>query len=216
MIRQIRARRALVTGLGAVIAAFTAGARPMRAQSVGRGFSPARHDTDRWMDQLPGKHRVFVDSASGTGGEDTLRFAGNLFTVNRTAYGVAPADLAIIVCYRHNSTPYGYNDAIWAKYGKVLSQRIGREEAATTNPLNPGATTDRTLGSLIASGAQIAVCATASRAIAGVIARAIDSSEEAVMKEISANLVPNARLVPAGVVAATRAQEYGYSLLSCG
>ena len=107
MIKRIRDRRALVTGLGAVIAAFTAGARPMRAQSVGRGFSPARHDTDRWMDQLPGKHRVFVDSASGTGGEDTLRFAGNLFTVNRTAYGVAPADLAIIVCYRHNSTRTG-------------------------------------------------------------------------------------------------------------
>jgi hypothetical protein len=168
------------------------------------------------MDQLPGKHRVFVDSASGTGGEDTLRFAGNLFIANRTAYGIAPADLAIIVCYRHNSTPYGYNDAMWAKYGKVLSQRTGREEAATANPLNPVATTERTLGSLIASGAQIAVCATASRAIAGVIARETNSSEEAVLKEISANLVPNGRLVPAGVVAATRAQEYGYSLLSCG
>ena len=104
VINEFEDRRALVTGLGAVIAAFSA-ARPMRAQSVGGGFSPARHDTDRWMDQLPGKHRVFVDSAGGTGGEDTLRFAGNLFTVNRTAYGVAPADLAIIICYRHNSTP---------------------------------------------------------------------------------------------------------------
>ena len=216
MMKRIRDRRALVTGLGAVLAAFTAGARPVRAQSVGRGFSPARHDMDRWMDQLPGKHRVFVDSASGTGGEDTLRFAGNLFIANRTAYGIAPADLAIIVCYRHNSTPYGYNDAMWAKYGKLLSQRTGREEAATANPLNPVATTERTLGSLIASGAQIAVCATASRAIAGVIARATENSEDAVLKEISANLVPSGRLVPAGVVAATRAQEYGYSLLSCG
>jgi hypothetical protein len=214
--KRMTGRRALVAGLGAVIAAFTAGAKSTRAQSPAPRFSPARHDTDRWMDQMPGKHRVFVDSASGTGGEDTLRFAGNLFIANRTAYGLAPADLAIIVCYRHNSTPYGYNDAMWAKYGKVLSQRIGREAAATANPLNPLATTERTLGSLIASGAQIAVCATASRAIAGVIARETSSTEEAVLKEIAANLVPNARLVPAGVVAATRAQEYGYSLLSCG
>lgn len=214
--KRLTDRRALVAGLGAVLAACTAGAKSMRAQSAERGFSPARHDSDRWMDQLPGKHRVFVDSASGSGGEDTLRFAGNLFIANRTAYGIAPADLAIIVCYRHNSTPYGYNDAMWAKYGKVLSQRIGRPEAATANPLNPVATTERTLGSLIANGAQIAVCGTASRAIAGVIARETNSSEEAVLKEISANLVANGRLVPAGVVAATRAQEYGYSLLSCG
>jgi len=214
--KRIPDRRRLVAGLGAVIAAFTTGARPLRAQSAARGFSPARHDTDRWMDQMPGQHRVFVDSASGTGGEDTLRFAGNLFIANRTAYGIAPADLAIIVCYRHNSTPYGYNDAMWAKYGKVLSQRIGRAEAATANPLNPVATTERTLGSLIANGTQIAVCGTASRAIAGVIARETNSTEEAVLKELSANLVKNGRMVPAGVVAATRAQEYGFSLLSCG
>jgi intracellular sulfur oxidation DsrE/DsrF family protein len=31
--------------------------------------------------------------------------------------------------------------------------------------------------------------------------------------ELVANLVPNAHMVPAGVMALTRAQEYGYSFL---
>jgi hypothetical protein len=213
---RITNRRALVAGLGAAFAAFTAGVRSAHAQSASREFSPARHDADRWLNEQRGQHRVFIDTASGPGGEDAMRFGGNLFTVNQAAYGIAPADMAIVVCFRHNSTPYGYNDAIWAKYGRFFSQRIGRTEAAAANPLNPGATTDRTLGSLIANGAQIAVCATATRAIAGAIATGTGASQDAVFKELTANAVPNGRFVPAGVVAATRAQEYGYSLLSCG
>jgi intracellular sulfur oxidation DsrE/DsrF family protein len=33
------------------------------------------------------------------------------------------------------------------------------------------------------------------------------------MKEMAANLIPNARLVPAGIVAVNRAQERGYSFV---
>jgi len=36
------------------------------------------------------------------------------------------------------------------------------------------------------------------------------------MKELTANLVPNGHLVAAGVIATTRAQEYGYTLLVAG
>lgn len=212
-------RRALVAGLGATLAALTTGARPLRAQSASsRGFSPARHDADRWMDELRGQHRVFVDSASTQGGEDAVLFASNLFNVNEAAYGIKPADLAIVVCFRHQSTPYGYNEAMWAKYGLYFSQRLELAKPATANPLSPGGSGNegaRTLGTLIAKGAQIAVCAQATRAMAGRIAAATGASPEAIFKELTANPVPNGRFVAAGVVAATRAQEYGYSLLSC-
>jgi len=217
--RQIQNRRTLVAGLAAAVAAFTTGVRPMRAQSASSGFSPARHEADRWMDELRGKHRVFVDSASRSGGQDAVLFTNNLFNTNEAAYGIAPADLAMIVCFRHASTPYGYNDAMWAKYGLQLSQRLDLTQPATANPLNPGGSgggPGGILGSLIAKGAQIAICAAATRAISGRIASSTGASQEAVFKELTANPVPNGRFVPAGVVAATRAQEYGYSLLSCG
>jgi hypothetical protein len=171
------------------------------------------------MDEPRGKHRVFVDSASRAGGEDAVLYAGNLFNTNQAAYGIAPADLAIIVCFRHLSTPYGYNDAMWTKYGPQLSQVLQLPKPATANPLNPGGSgggPGRTLGSLIEQGVSIAICANATRFVAGQIARATGGTPEAIFAELSANAVRNGRFVPAGVVAATRAQEYGYSLLSCG
>ncbi len=43
---------------------------------------------------------------------------------------------------------------------------------------------------------------------------------DAVVKEITSNLIGNARMVPAGVIAVNRAQEHGYSFilrqLKCG
>ena len=217
--KQIQNRRSLLAGLAAAAAAVTAAARPARAQSAASGFSPARHEADRWLDQLRGTHRVFVDSAGRAGGADAVLYAGNLFTVNQTAYGIAPADLAIIVCFRHISTPYGYNDAMWKKYSPQLSQFLELPQPATANPLNLGGSgggPGRSLGALIEQGLSVAICANATRFVAGQIARATGGTTDAVVAELTANPVRNGRFVPAGVIAATRAQEYGYSLLSCG
>jgi intracellular sulfur oxidation DsrE/DsrF family protein len=46
------------------------------------------------------------------------------------------------------------------------------------------------------------------------IARAAGGDTDAVFAEMTANLVSNARMVPAGIVAVSRAQERGYSLVS--
>lgn len=211
-------RRALVAGLGATLAALTAGARPTGAQAPSRAFSPARHDADRWMDEIPGTHRMFVDSASRQGGQDAVQFAGNLFNVNESAYGIKPADLALIVCFRHQSTPYGYNEAMWTKYGAYFSQRLELAQPVSINPLNPSGPPPegaRIIAPLVEKGARFAVCAQATRAMAGRIAAATGAPQDAILKELLANPIRNGRFVPAGVVAATRAQEYGYSLLSC-
>ena len=210
-------RRALVAGLGATLAALT-GARPLRAQSAPRGNGPVHHDQDRWMDELPAKHRIFVDTASRQGGQDGVQFAGNLFNVNEAAYGVKPAELGLIICFRHQSTPYGYNEAMWTKYGQHFSQRLELPKTVSVNPLNPAGPLEegaRTVSVLADKGAVIAVCATATRGMATRIAMATGGSQEAILKELLANPVRNGRFVPAGVVAATHAQEHGYTLLSC-
>ena len=89
------------------------------------------------MDELPTKHRIFVDTASREGGLNGVQFAGNVFNINDSAYGVKPADVGLIICFRHQSTPYGYNEAMWAKYGEYFSQRLELPKPVTVNPLNP-------------------------------------------------------------------------------
>jgi intracellular sulfur oxidation DsrE/DsrF family protein len=69
-----------------------------------------------------------------------------------------------------------------------------------------------TLDSLTKQGAQLAVCSVATRGIADVIAGKVGGNGEDIDKELIANLVPHARMVPAGLVAVNRAQERGYTL----
>ena len=209
-------RRALVAGLGATFAALTAAAKPARAQSSGNALT--RHDQDNWMDQLPRKHRVFVDTSSRVGGQDGVLFANNLFNVHESAYGLKASDLGIILCFRHQSVVYGYNEAMWTKYGEVFSQRLELPKTITVNPVNPSAPAEdgaRTVAVLADKGAVIAVCAQATRNMAGRIARATGGTQETIQKELMANAVRNGRFVPAGIISATHAQELGYSLLSC-
>jgi hypothetical protein len=170
------------------------------------------------MDELPTKHRIFVDTASRQGGQDGVAFAGNLFNINESAYGVKSGDVGVIICFRHQSTAYGYNEAMWAKYGQYFSQRLELPKPVTVNPVNPAGPFEegaRTVATLADRGAVIAVCAQATRGMAGRIAMATGGSQDAIFKELTSNAVRNGRFVPAGVVAATHAQEYGYALLSC-
>jgi intracellular sulfur oxidation DsrE/DsrF family protein len=68
---------------------------------------------------------------------------------------------------------------------------------------------------MVKRGVQFMVCATASRGVSRMLAGP-NGDAEAAFKELSANLIPNARLVSAGVIGVTRAQEYGYSLIYAG
>ena len=61
---------------------------------------------------------------------------------------------------------------------------------------------------------QLAVCQVATRGIAGAIAEAVGGNTDAIYNELTTNLVSNARMVPAGIVTANRAQERGYSIVS--
>ena len=56
------------------------------------------------------------------------------------------------------------------------------------------------------------------RRYASLIARAAGdgAAPDTVFKELSVHTIPNAHILSAGVVAVTRAQEYGYSLIHVG
>ncbi len=202
---------------------LNAGAAAVAALALGRGASaqvtspgsatwqPARHEQDNWMDELPGKHRLAFDTVSDASLGEAILFARNFIVSNQKDYGLKESDLAIIIIVRHHATSFGFNDAIWARYGTQLSSLAGLEKPAKTNPRNTGG---MSMDSLSKQGVRYAVCSMATRHIAGNIAQATGGNADAINAELVANLVPNARMVPAGIVAANRVQERGYSFLS--
>ncbi len=216
-------RRRFLTGIGVVATGATVAATAQAAQnSQGRNFVPTRHEEDSWMDANSASHRVFLDSSTTSGGVTALNYANNILLGHAEGYGGSDSDYSIIVCFRHQSTPFGYNDAIWEKYGESLSAFMGFNDPRTdapfmTNPVgmersdlsNRGNTIDK----LIERGIGYAVCNKATRSVSGFLARASGGSAEDIYQELIANNIPNSRFVPAGVVAATRSQEYGYSLI---
>ena len=198
-------------GLAGGAAMGTAGSPALAQSSEGAGFQPLRHAQDDWYGQVPGRHRFLFDAPYADGFSSALQFINNYYNLNVSEYGLKESDLAVIVVARHQSTMFAYSDAVWAKYGKPIADRINLVDPKTKQPPTANMYKDR-LDMLIKRGLQIAVCQQATRGNAGAIAMATSQTQEAVFEELKANLLPNARLVPVGILAVNRAQEHGYSL----
>ncbi len=218
-----KVRRSLLTGMGAAAVGVVAAAT---ANAQGSDVRKARHEKDRWLAELPGEHRVFIDTSYATGGMEALHYANNILTSNRNDYGGSDSDYAMVICWRHYAAPYGYKDETWARYGEIFSAVMGLEDPQTGKPyhVNPANIAGRedldnggdTIDKTLARGVRIAICNAATRWYAGYVADQVDGDAEAIYKSFVDSAVPNSHFVGAGVMATTRAQEYGFSLLSAG
>jgi intracellular sulfur oxidation DsrE/DsrF family protein len=224
------------SGAAAFGAAFAGGAA-VQAQSTAQtpapqpvSAAPGRftiHPEDDWFDQPGAKHRIFFDTTTADGFGEALAFANNTFTGNRNGYGLTDADIAIVICARHRSTVFAYDAEMWAKYGAAFAERNRFNDPKTGQPPTVNVFQAEGYGSVLTSnglrldalirrGVRLAVCTLSTRANAGLIAQKTGRPVDEVFKELSEHLVPNARLVPAGIVAVNRAQERGYSLAVTG
>lgn len=222
-------RRSFLGRLGVGLTGFAAAAvNPSRVQAQSseiNRWEPMRHEKDDWLDQ-PARHRLVFDTTTPEGLGEAILYAGNFIRVNETGYSLRSNDLAVVIVVRARSTPFGYNDAMWAKYGMPLALTAEFTDPKTkqapkvnlynatgygTQLRNRGAT----LNSLFQQGVQLAVCQVATRGYAGAVAAAIGGNRDDIYNELVANLVnSNCRIVPAGIVAVNRAQERGYSLVT--
>jgi intracellular sulfur oxidation DsrE/DsrF family protein len=219
-------------GAGAAAAGATMGASAsiVRAQSTtpeGGRFQPARHPEDDWFDRVPGKHRQVFDTINHTGLGLAIFFSNNIFTGNKNGYNLEQGDVAVVIVVRHQSTAFAYNDAMWAKYGKALAERIAFTDPKTHEAPNvnvfqtsgygaPLTNNGTTIDAVTKRGVQFAVCQLSTRANAAAIARQTGGKADEIYEEIVAHLVPNAHMVPAGIVAVNRAQERGYTFVYTG
>jgi len=215
----------IVAGAGAMGPLFGAPsvASAQSASAASGPFVPARHSEDEWLDQPPAKHRFFYDTTSAAGYGQALFFARNYFVANASGYKLADADLVQVLCMRHESTSFAFNDAMWAKYGPALSERAGHfvdpktKQVPTTNVYLATGYGDAlpngnvTIDQMAKRGVRFAVCSMATRAASQLIATKSGANVDAVFKELTENLVQGGRMVPAGIVTVNRAQERGYS-----
>jgi hypothetical protein len=191
---------------------------PRRSSHVilaSEGWQPARDAKDDWFDQVPGKHRLFFDVLTPQGTSDVQGFAANYFDGSKSGYGLENADVALVICLRHLSTPFAFGDAFWAKYGAILGESLKLTD--TNTGLAPLVNTHRpALEGLVKRGVHFAVCDLASHRFAGQVARRTDGNADAVYKEMVDSVVGNAHFVAAGIIAVNRAQERGYSVAYVG
>lgn len=216
-------RRSLLTGMGVAAAGLTVGVGTANAAEE---FEPARHDLDAWMGEMPGSHRVFIDSSSGVGGADALHFSRNILNAHKSAYGGEDSDYAMILCFRHYVTVFGYQDSVWKKYGKSFHQMLNYPDPSTGEApdINLMQSTGRgrmtnngvTVDIAQSRGVQIAICDAATNSISRRLSRAGHGEASDIYKELVDSAIPGSRFVSAGVMAVTRAQEYGYSVLATG
>lgn len=222
-------RRSFLSRLSAGAAAFTAAVAgaPVAVAAQPSRWTAERHPEDDWMDAIPGKHRFFYDSSSATGAGDAITFATNFYVANKSGYNLGDKDLAVIICLRHWSTPFAWTDAMWAKYGAPISERIKFVDPKTQQPPTVNVYRKKdygmqlpnrgtTLDVMIDRGVHFAVCDMATRAYAGIIAGKLSLKNDEVYKELKENSIPNCHYVSAGIVAVNRAQERGYALAWMG
>jgi intracellular sulfur oxidation DsrE/DsrF family protein len=223
------ARRSFLTRVGLALG-LVGGAAGQAAAQTGAspaGWQPRRHSQDDWMDQVPGAHRIVFDTTSPGGLANAMLFGNNFFVGNQNGYGLGNGDLACVIVMRHNSTAFAYSDEMWAKYGNPLTQRNNfddpkTKQRPTINVFNSTAygtllaNGNTTLDALAKRGVHFAVCQMATRRLSATIAEATGGNADAVYNELAAHLVPNSHIVPAGIVALSRAQERGYTMANGG
>jgi hypothetical protein len=219
--RDFDVRRSLLTGMGVAAAGAVAGT----ASAQDREFRPARKASDAWMDEMPGEHRVWIDTSYGIGGMEALHYANNILTANVNVDGGKDDDYAMIICWRHYTTALGYKDPVWEKYGEIFSAVMGLKDYATDEPfkVNP-ATLARadldhggdTIDKMRGRGVKFALCNAATRWYAGYVAGETGGNRDEIYQEFVDAAIPDSRFIAAGVFGTTRAQEYGYSLLYAG
>ena len=125
-----RERRSFLSRLaaGAAIVGGTVFRRASRGRAVRErtaSWRPARHTQDDWLDQIPGSHRFILDTTSPQGLGSSLIFTNNFFVASQNAYGLGNPDAAVVIVLRHNSTPFAYTDAMWAKCGTAIGEAAG-------------------------------------------------------------------------------------------
>lgn len=191
------------------------------------GFVHDPGNPEEWFKQIKGKHRIVFDAPQPNG---IFPFAWpRIFLVTNAATGTAEKDCSILVVLRHTAIPYAMEDRLWSKYnfGEVFKAEDPKtQKPSTRNPFwkpkqgdfnIPGVgVVPIGINELQDSGVLFCVCDMALTVYSGVVAQTLNLDPVEVKKDWVSGLLPNIKVVPAGIWAINRAQEQGCSYCFAG
>lgn len=205
------ARRTFLTRLGALLAV---GSVP-RALHAGSVLDDAPGPDERWLNAAAqAEHRIFVETGT-LPDVPAFRRTLNFLDVYNSDFSTADGKLGVVVGMHGGAISLALGDALWAKHG--LGARLGVKDAAgapvRVHPYRSG--NPATIEGLAARGVHILACNRSmlrfSRELAG---SAGDAA--AIHKELIAGVLPQVQVVPALIIAVSRAQERGIPYIVVG
>lgn len=206
---------AAASGAGEQTPAPTPTPRPPAAPAV-----PTTWDSS-WMERITAKHKAVFDAPEIEGGVALYHAFGYLRAV-KDVFGTGDDDASVVVVLRHAAVPMLFNDAMWAKYEigketkttdyrtkKVVTRNIFWESLDAQGNAVPDTRQTATIKSLSSRGVIFLGCDLATRGFSYTLARKTRQEPDVVYRELRANLVPGAILMPTGIFATLLAQEAG-------
>lgn len=195
--------------LGRLAALLAVGGTPATlAAATADAAEAGRWPDETWLELIANReHRIIIETGVISDAL-ALRRGLNFLDVLNQDYQVPDGRAGLAIGVHSPALAFVLNDAMWAKY--ELGRRWGvngpQGAPATANPWKAGA--PFSLEALGRRGAVFLACNRALRRISGEFAGP-GGNATAVHQELVANLLPEARAVPAMVVALSRAQARG-------
>ena len=202
---------AAAVGLGAV------GLMPMPARAESGTSRSADPKLEAWFGKLTGKHRTVFDAPEPNNGMPAI---WPRVYLNSTDASYPGEHAVAMIILRHGGLALAFQDSIWAKYpiGEMFDIKPGGT-AATSNPYGtitslpiPGLG----IAELLKSGVLVGACDVALTMFSSGAASKMGLDPGTVKKEWVAGLFPGIQVVPSGVMAVARAQEYGANYIFAG
>jgi intracellular sulfur oxidation DsrE/DsrF family protein len=172
---------------------------------------------EAWFGKLTGKHRVVFDATDANDGMPAVWPRIYLNTTDATYPGEGATAMVIL---RHKGLALALGDSIWAKYH--LGEMFDIKPGGTPANSNPYATITALpipglgIAELLKGGVLIGACDVALTVYSGGAAQKMGMDVAAVKKEWVAGLIPGVQVVPSGVMAVARAQEFNTQYIFAG
>ncbi|HEY3935587.1 MAG TPA: hypothetical protein VGL65_13330 [Gemmatimonadales bacterium] len=172
---------------------------------------------EAWFGKLTGKHRVVFDAPAVNNGMPMVWPRVFLMTTDGTYPGEGSSAMVIA---RHEGLPLVLQDSIWAKYH--LGEMFNVKDGAAPAMKNPFASITNlplpNLGTtgMLKTGVLVGACDVALTVYSGAAAAKMKLNPAAVKKEWVAGLYPGVQVVPSGVMAVARAQQFSTQYIFAG
>ena len=181
-------------------------------------------DADAWLKKgIKGKHRIVYDAPEPHNAFPIIWTWAYYLTNNQT--GTTDDDMTGVCVLRHNAIPFALKDDLWSKYKFGEMFKINDNIASAPAQRNPYYVPKEGdypmpgidgIKKLQERGALFCVCDLALTVFSHFTAQSMNLNAEDIKSEWVAGILPGIQLVPSGVWALGRAQEYGCGYIYAG